>query len=400
MSGTDPRPGAVSSDAAPAPLPPGSTLGVVGGGQLGRYFVLEARRLGYDTRVLDPDPGAPAMQLAAHPLVGAYDDEAALERLGSACDAVTIEFENVPAASLERLASLTRVAPGADAVRVAQDRAREKTRAAELGLEPPVWAPVTDEGDLAGALERVGLPAILKRATLGYDGKGQRVCESEAELGAAFDALGRAPCVLERRVALAAELSVVLARGFDARSVAFPAARNVHRDGILDTSSVPAELPEALTRRATEQARALADGLGYVGVLGVEFFVDEGGALLFNEMAPRPHNSGHYTLDATVCSQFEQQLRALCALPLAEPRLLAPVTMLNLLGESLLGAGPEWTALLADPSLKLHLYGKDEPRRGRKMGHLNCLAANASDARARAEAARRALEGASRASAP
>ena len=375
----------------PTPLLPGATLGVVGGGQLGRYFVIEARRLGYETWVLDPDADAPAMQLAAHPLVAAYDDVAALDRLGAACDAVTIEFENVPAASLERLAGLSRLAPAPAAVRVAQDRRLEKRRAAGLGLSPLPWAPVASAADLGPALESVALPAILKTATLGYDGKGQRVCASAEEVRDAFASFGGTACVLERRIALEAELSVVLARGFDGVVAAFPVARNVHAGGILDTSSVPSGLPEALTDRAVAQARALAEGLDYVGVLGVEFFVDADGVLWFNEMAPRPHNSGHYTLDATVCSQFEQQLRALCALPLGATTLLSPVTMLNLLGDSLLGAGPDWPALLAEPSLRLHLYGKREPRVGRKMGHVNCLAPDASGAERRAREARGAL---------
>lgn len=368
MSGTS------GSAPSPTPLLPGATLGVVGGGQLGRYFVLEARRMGYAVWVLDPDAAAPAMQLATRPLVAAYDDEAALDALGAACDAVTIEFENVPAASLARLARLTRLAPSADGVRVAQDRRLEKERAAALGLSPVPWAAITVAGDIGPALQGVSLPGILKTATLGYDGKGQRVCRSEADVADAFEAFGGSACVLEQRIELEAELSVVLARGFDGTAKAFPAARNVHVNGILDTSTVPSGLPAELLGRASEQALALAAGLDYVGVLGVEFFVDASGALWFNEMAPRPHNSGHYTLDATVCSQFEQQLRALCALPLAETTLLSAVTMTNLLGEALLGEGPDWAALFAEPGARLHLYGKGEARVGRKMGHVNRLA--------------------------
>jgi len=374
-------------------LLPGAVLGVVGGGQLGRYFVLEARRLGYDTWVLDPDAAAPAMQIAAHSLVAAYDDPDALGRLGAVCDAVTIEFENVPATSLERLSELTRVAPGAAAVRLAQDRRLEKTRAAALGLAPVRWAAVTSASEIDSALERVTLPAILKTATLGYDGKGQRRCDSAADVRAAFEALGGRACVLEQRIELEAELSVVLARGFDGAVRTFPAARNVHRNGILHTSSVPSGLPDALTGRAVEQTCTLAAGLDYVGVLGVEFFVDGAGSLWFNEMAPRPHNSGHYTLDATVSSQFEQQLRALCALPLASTELLSPVTMLNVLGDSLLGEGPDWDRLFGDPDLRLHLYGKGESRAGRKMGHVNCLGTPEGAAERRAAEASGALAG-------
>ena len=357
-----------------APILPGAALGVVGGGQLGRYFVLEARRLGYETWVLDPDANAPAMQIAAHPVVAAYDDADALERLGAACAAVTVEFENVPAASLERLAGATRVAPSAAAVQVAQDRRTEKVRAAGFGLSPVAWAAIESAEDVETALERVALPAILKTATLGYDGKGQRVCDTASDVRTGFEAFGGTACVLETRIELQAELSVVLARGFDGEVRAFPPARNVHRNGILATSSVPSGLPDALLEEARSQAVALAAGLDYVGVLGVEFFVDDEGALWFNEMAPRPHNSGHYTLDATVCSQFEQQLRALCALPLGDAALLSPVTMLNVLGDSWAGGAPDWATLLGDAALRLHLYGKAEPRPGRKMGHLNCLA--------------------------
>ena len=213
----------------------------------------------------------------------------------------------------------------------------------------------------------------MKTATLGYDGKGQRVCHSASDVAAAFEAFGGAACVLEQRIELAAELSIVLARGFDGLARAFPAARNVHVNGILDTSTVPAGLPDALTDRARDQALALATGLGHVGVLGVEFFVDEAEGLWFNEMAPRPHNSGHYTLDATVSSQFEQQLRAMCALPLGSTTLLSAVTMTNVLGDALLGDGLDWPSLFADPGARLHLYGKGESRVGRKMGHVNRL---------------------------
>ena len=393
MSGEAPGdPGeAESAHAMPAAILPGAALGVIGGGQLGRYFVLEARRLGYVTWVLDPDPGAPAMQLATHPLVAAYDDPVALERLGTACSAVTIEFENVPAASLETLARSTRVAPSAAAVLVAQDRRAEKRRAAELGLSPVAWAAVDELDDVAAALDQVALPAMVKTATLGYDGKGQRVCDTPEEVSAAVEAFG-APCVLETRITLQAELSVVLARGFDGTMRTFPCARNVHRGGILATSSVPAGLPEALLELAREQAMTLAEGLDFVGVLGVEFFVDAKGGLRFNEMAPRPHNSAHFTLDATVCSQFEQQLRALCALPLGSPALLSPVTMLNVLGDSWSGGTPDWAALLDDPALRLHLYGKADPRPGRKMGHLNCLAASAAAADAAARFAEATLD--------
>ena len=363
-------------------LLPGATVGVVGGGQLGRYFVLEARRLGYHTWVLDPDANAPAMQLAEHKLVAAYDDTDALTALGQACDAVTIEFENVPAESLE---TLCRVAPGADSIRIAQDRNVEKSVASEHGLQPVPYAALRESGDIPAAVAAVGLPAIVKTARLGYDGKGQIVCQSEADVQAAFISQGRTVCVLEKRIELVAEVSVVLARGYAGDTAVFPISQNVHVNGILSTSTVPASLDEALLDRARELALQLAEGLDYHGVLAVEFFIDAAGQILFNEMAPRPHNSGHYTLDATVCSQFEQQLRALCALPLGSTRLLSPVCMLNLLGDVWSHGEPRWSSLFEREGAHLHLYGKAEARPGRKMGHVNCLAAGSSEAAALAE---------------
>lgn len=355
-------------------LLPGASVGVVGGGQLGRYFVLEARRLGYHTWVLDPDESAPAMQLAEHRLVAAYDDAQALRQLGEACDAVTVEFENVPAQSLERLAQNCIVAPGADSIRIAQDRLLEKRTAREHGLQPVPFAALLSREDIAEAVASVGLPGIVKTARLGYDGKGQVLCHNEDEVLSAFVEQGEVPCVLEKRIALVSEVSVVLARGRDGQSALFPVAENVHVNGILSTSTVPASVETSLQERACELALKLAKGLDYHGVLAVEFFIDETGQVLFNEMAPRPHNSGHYTLDATTSSQFEQQLRVLCALPLAETRLLSPVSMLNLLGDSWSDGEPHWKRLFAREGACLHLYGKAQARPGRKMGHVNLLA--------------------------
>ena len=367
-------------------LLPGATLGVVGGGQLGRYFVIEARRLGYRTWVLDPDPSAPAMQLAEHPLVAAYDDAAALAKLGAACDAGPVEFENVPAASLEALARLCRVAPSASSICIAQDRDAEKRKAASLGLKPVPYAEIRTASDIPAAVTAAGLPAILKTSRLGYDGKGQVVCENQTDVETAFADMQGAVCVLERRIALAAEISVVLARGRGGDVAVFPIARNVHVNGILSTSSVPAAmrdsvLTDSVLAEAHELAVQMAEGLDYQGVMAVEFFVDEQGQILFNEMAPRPHNSGHYTLDATVTSQFEQQLRALCGLPLGSTELLRPVCMINLLGDLWSDgeeqSAPKWQHVFAADSAHLHLYGKSEARPGRKMGHINCLAESA-----------------------
>ncbi len=369
-----------NGEATSKALMPGANIGVIGGGQLGRYFVIEARRLGYITWVLDPDANAPAMQLAEHKLVAAYDDAEALAQLGDACDAVTIEFENVPASSLEQLSALCRVAPSASCINIAQDRDLEKRTAQSLGLSPVPYATIATEADVATAAKAVQFPAILKTARLGYDGKGQQVCHNEEELAAAFKAVDGAVCVLEQRIELAAEVSVVLARGLSGETAVFPLSLNVHVGGILSTSTVPSGLSQDILNTAEQLALTLANGLDYVGVLAVEFFIDNQGRVLFNEMAPRPHNSGHYTLDATVTSQFEQQLRALCGLPLGDVRLLSPVCMVNLLGDIWANGEPEWLHIAEQAGAQLHLYGKASARPGRKMGHINCLAESADGA--------------------
>jgi 5-(carboxyamino)imidazole ribonucleotide synthase len=352
---------------------PDATLGVVGGGQLGRMFTAAARTMGYQVIVLDPDPHSPAAALADRHLQADYADTAALEALGRACAAVTTEFENVPARSLELLAELCPVRPSAHAVAIVQDRIREKTFLRDQGLPTAPFEAVFRPEGLARALADVGAPALLKRAALGYDGKGQAVVDTEPEGLAAFEAMGGVPCVLERRVDLAVELSVVLARDAQGRITAFPVAENAHANGILDTSVVPARVPDTLARRTEEMARAVAEALDYCGVMAVEFFVTTGDELLINEIAPRPHNSGHYTLDACATSQFEQQVRMLCGLPAGDPRLLTPVVMVNLLGDLWQHGTPAWDALLGDRRVKLHLYGKREARGGRKMGHFNLL---------------------------
>ncbi len=362
-------------------LLPGASVGVIGGGQLGRYFVLAARRLGYDTWVLDPDITAPAMQVCEHSVVGAYDDRDALMSMANACDAVTIEFENVPAASLELIASSTRVAPPVQAVTIAQDRHAEKSLAKEHGLETAPYVVIESHADIGAALHSLQLPAILKTTRLGYDGKGQQTCHSEEDVAAAFDALGGVACVLEQRIDLKAEISVVMARSADGQSQCFPVAQNSHTNGILDTTVVPAGIEASLCDQAQKLAIRLADGLDYIGVLAIEFFINQSDELLFNELAPRPHNSGHYTLDATVCCQFEQQLRALCAIPLGSTRLLSPVCMLNVLGDSWPEQGlPDWSNVMRQNDAHLHLYGKAAARANRKMGHINCLAPDAATA--------------------
>ena len=366
-------------------LLPGASVGVIGGGQLGRYFVIAARRMGYVTYVLDPDESAPAMQLCEHKIVGAYDDEAALATMAKSCDAVTIEFENVPASSLELIANSTRIAPPVAAVTIAQERHAEKQAARSAGLQTAPYVVIKSSADIDSALDTITLPAIIKTSRLGYDGKGQQTCHSLEDVSAAFNELGQVECVLEQRINLKAEVSVVLARGADGQVACFPIAQNVHTNGILDTSVVPATTSEQHQQQAQDMAVKFAHDMQYEGVLAIEFFIDEQDQLLFNEMAPRPHNSGHYTLDATQTCQFEQQLRALCALPLGSTQLLSPVCMLNVLGDSWPNnAEPAWANVMQKSGAHLHLYGKAAARAGRKMGHINCLATSADAALAAA----------------
>ena len=372
---------------------PGATLGVLGGGQLGRMFAIRAREMGYRVAVLDPEPGCPAAQVADVHVQGAYDDEAALARFAAQVAAVTTEFENVPADTLAWLRDHCVVRPPVEAVAVAQDRIREKGFLQANRLPTAPWAPVYDAHGLAAAWREVAAPAILKTSRLGYDGKGQVRVDRLEELPGAWSALGEVPCVLERRLALECELSVVLARGEDGAVAAFPAGENVHRDGILHTTTVPAPVAPALADAAGALAEAVAARLAYVGVLGVELFVAEGGRLFVNELAPRPHNSGHYTMDACAVDQFEQQVRALCGLPFGDPRLLSPVAMVNVLGDCWAGGEPRWDRALALPGVKLHLYGKAQPRPGRKMGHLTCVAPDPATALRTALAAHAALAG-------
>jgi 5-(carboxyamino)imidazole ribonucleotide synthase len=352
---------------------PGATVGVLGGGQLGRMFALQARTMGYGVVVLDPDPASPAGAVADRHIQAFYDDERALAQLSASCAAITTEFENVPAAALEILAKSSLVRPPVEAVATAQDRIVEKSFLQSHRIPTARFHAVRDLSELKTAVAKVGLPALLKTSRLGYDGKGQELVESEEEALRAFQRFGAVPCVLEEYVPLECELSVVLARGADGDLAPFPVAENRHRDGILETSVVPARVPAAMAREARELATGLAEEMEYVGVLGVELFVANGGRLLVNEMAPRPHNSGHYTLDACSTDQFEQQLRALCGLPLAQPWLLSPVAMINLLGDLWADGEPRWEEALRRPGVRLHLYGKAEARPGRKMGHLNCL---------------------------
>ena len=359
------------------------TLGVLGGGQLGRMFVQAAQRLGYACAVLEPESHSPAALACPQHIQTDYADPLGLAQLAQRCDAITTEFENVPADALRWLAQQRPVAPSAAAVALAQDRIAEKAHfsacAAASGVGPAPYAVIETEADLH-AVPVTLLPGILKTARLGYDGKGQQRVHTPAELQAAWQQLGQVPCVLERLLTLQEELSVLVARGRDGQMVHYPPQRNLHRDGILAlTQACPGRLAAGLAERAVAASRLIAAQLGYVGVLCIEFFViDDGsaeGALVLNEMAPRPHNSGHYTLDACDVSQFDLQVRTLAGLPLPTPRQHSPALMLNLLGELWFDAqgqprSPDWAAVLALPGAHLHLYGKLEARPGRKMGHL------------------------------
>jgi 5-(carboxyamino)imidazole ribonucleotide synthase len=370
---------------------PGATVGVLGGGQLGRMFTLQARTMGYGVVVLDPDPASPAGAVANRHLRAAYDDERALADMVGSCAAITTEFENVPATTLELLARSSLVRPPVEAVATAQDRIIEKTFLQKHGIPTAKFHPIRNQDELKQAVAGLRLPALLKTSRLGYDGKGQALVRNDAEAIRAFQDLGGVQCVLEERLVLECELSVVLARGVDGDVAAFPVAENQHRNGILETTVVPARIPDGMAREARELATGLAEEMEYVGVLGVELFVANGGKLLVNEMAPRPHNSGHYTLDACSTDQFEQQLRALCGLPLAQPWLLSPVAMINLLGDLWSQGEPRWEEAFRRPGVRLHLYGKSEARPGRKMGHLNCLGPDPDRALATALETRNAL---------
>jgi 5-(carboxyamino)imidazole ribonucleotide synthase len=379
-------PGTTGADGRPV------TLGVMGGGQLGRMFVQAAQAMGYFTAVLDPDKTSPAGLVAHYHIDAAYTDEQGLAQLMQRCAAITTEFENVPAPALVTLGAHRPVSPSAESVAVCQDRAAEKRHFVRSGVACAPFAVIEGEGDL-DKIDRALLPGILKTTRLGYDGKGQVRVEDRAALASAWRELKQVPCVLERRLPLSRELSVIVARGADGAMVNLPVQQNLHRDGILAVTQVPAPGIDAATQqRAVAAARRLAEEMGYIGVLCVEYFVLDSGELVANEMAPRPHNSGHYSIDACDVSQFELQVRCMAGLPLPEPRLHSSAVMLNLLGDLWFDAQgkectPPWREVLALPGAHLHLYGKVSARRGRKMGHLTITAADAGGASAHAQRA-------------
>ncbi len=369
-------------------LAPGATIGILGGGQLGRMTTLVARAMGYRVVIVDPTPHSPAGQVADQQIVAPYDDDQAMASFAAAVDVVTLEFENLPVTLLEYLAQHLPTRPGAAVLRVCQDRLAERRFLQRLGIPTAHFAPVLDATSLGVAGATVRLPALLKTATLGYDSKGQRRILDPADLPSAYAALGSVPCILEEMVAFEREISVIVARDITGQVVTYTPAENVHVHGILDTSRAPAPLPPAQALAARDLAVSIAEALDLVGVLAVEMFVLPDGALLVNELAPRPHNSGHWSIEACRTSQFAQQVRTVIGAPVGPTDLLAPAATANLLGDLWATGIPRWECVLARPAVSLHLYGKDAPRPGRKMGHLTALGPTAMAARDAVLAAR------------
>ncbi|MCW2274803.1 5-(carboxyamino)imidazole ribonucleotide synthase [Rhodoblastus acidophilus] len=351
-------------------LAPGARIGIIGGGQLGRMLALAAARLGLSCHIFSPGEGEPAFEVAAQFTIAPYDDEPALARFAASVDVITYEFENIPAATAEFLQKLKPVRPSPRVLALTQDRLVEKDFISKLGIGVAPYAQVDDAGALARAVGRIGRPSILKTRRFGYDGKGQTTIKEGADLAVAFRSLGNQPSILEGFVPFAMEVSVVAARGLDGEFLAWDVGENVHDNHILDTTTVPARMSPDLLRRAAEKAQKIAEALDYVGVLAVEMFL-VGQTLVVNEIAPRVHNSGHWTLDGSVTSQFEQHIRAVCGFPLGSTRAHGPVVMRNLIGDDI----NDWRELLRQPGACLHLYGKSEARPGRKMGHVTFLKA-------------------------
>lgn len=383
----------MSRDHGFVPVLPGASIGVLGSGQLGRMFAIAARRMGYRVHTYSPGYDTPTGQVADLEVAGPYEDLAAVTRFAAGVEVVTFEFENVPAATAAAAAVAAPVRPSGEVLHVTQHRLREKTYLSEHGFPVTPYRAVRSLAELEAGLLALGTPALLKTAGWGYDGKGQVRIADPAEAAAAWQSLAGSEAVLEAFVHYEREVSVVAARGHDGQVVDFGVIENHHVGGILDISLAPARVSPACERRAREITRAVLESLGVVGVLCVEFFVLPGGELLINELAPRPHNSGHLTFDACVTSQFEQQLRAACGLPLGATDLLRPAAMANLMGELWQAGEPRWAEALALPDVKLHLYGKSDPRPGRKMGHLTALAGSAEAAALRVVEARARLQG-------
>jgi 5-(carboxyamino)imidazole ribonucleotide synthase len=370
---------------------PGATVGVLGSGQLGRMFAIAARRMGYRVHTYSPEADTPTGQVADREIVAAYNDLDAVRAFARGVDVITFEFENVPAVAVEAATEIVPVRPRSNVLYTTQHRLREKIWLDQHAFPVVPSVPIRTAADLERALQWIGYPAVLKTAGFGYDGKGQSLISGPDDVAAALAAVGGQGAILEAYVAFEREVSVVAARGVDGAFAHYGVVENAHRQHILDLTTAPAPVASAVARQAVEIARGVLEAMDVVGVLCVEFFLTADGGLLVNELAPRPHNSGHFSVDACLTSQFEQQLRAVCALPLGSTEQVRPAAMVNLLGDLWQAGEPDWAAACAFPDVKLHLYGKREARPGRKMGHLTALAGTATDARARALAARDAL---------
>lgn len=373
------------------PILPGATIGVMGGGQLGRMLAFAARRMGYRVHTFSPEKNGPAAQVSDRATAASYHDEAAVRRFARAIDVLTFEFENIPAptigwASLDQI-----VRPRGEVLLIAQNRLREKEFLAAAGFPVAPFQKVADLAGLTKAVEKIGLPAILKGAAFGYDGKGQQRIDPGTNLEGIWTERGDAVCVLEQVIDFEKEISVIVARAPNESTAVFPVCENLHRDHILDLTIAPARVEEQVAKAARELACEVAISLQVVGLLAVEMFVNKRGELIINEVAPRPHNSGHWTIEGCVTSQFEQQVRAVCGLPLGGTELLRPTAMANLLGNVWAGGEPNWAGALEQPDVHLHLYGKDQPRPGRKMGHLTAVGETAEAAAARVQEAREKL---------
>lgn len=362
-------------------ISPGKTIGVLGGGQLGRMLAQAAARLGYRVHVYEPQANSPAGAVAHKEVNAPYEDISALTAFAKECEVVTYEFENVPAAPLKAIESLTKLHPHWSVLETTQNRSREKCWLRDNKFPHARFAEVDETGELASGIREVGVPCVVKTADFGYDGKGQLKVMSETDVPAALERFKEQRVVIEQFVDFDCEVSAVVARSAGAAVRVFPVSENIHTNHILDFSIVPARVAPAVVAQAEKLARLIAEKIGLVGVMGVEFFVTKNGEVLVNELAPRTHNSGHYTIDACMTSQFEQQVRAICGLPLGAVTLLSPVVMVNILGDAWrtgsANAEPKWDALLAQPNVRLHLYGKAEPRPGRKMGHFTVVARDA-----------------------
>ncbi|HSV63049.1 MAG TPA: 5-(carboxyamino)imidazole ribonucleotide synthase [Chthoniobacterales bacterium] len=371
---------------------PGATIGLMGSGQLGRMFAIAARRMGYRVHVFSPERDTPAGQFADREVTGAYEDESAVREFAKDLDLLTFEFENIPHQTIDWCAAECEVRPAGSILHTAQNRLREKDFLSSAGIPVAPYRAVRSASDLARAFEQIKTPAILKSAAFGYDGKSQRLIETPDGVEAIWSERSGDELILERAIDFEKEVSVIVARGIDGEVATFPVCENLHRDHILDITVVPARVSETVEKSAADLARAIAEKMELVGLLAVEMFLQGDGNLLVNELAPRPHNSGHWTIEGCATSQFEQHVRAVCGLSLGSKQILRPAAMANLLGDIWSDGEPDWAASLAVPGVHLHLYGKHHPRPRRKMGHLTALAENAEAAIAAVSKARAALQ--------